>query len=526
MTTLPVTLPVALPAVWRRALPPLLLLLLAILLVYREAATAMVLIWSRSDTFAHAFLVPPISLWLIWRQRQALAQQVPQPAPWMLPAFAAVALVWLLGELVAVNSVTQLALVAMLVLAVPVVLGFRITWVMLFPLAFLFFSAPVGEFLLPTLIGWTADFTVMALRLSGIPVLREGNQFQIPTGSWSVVEACSGVRYLIASFMVGTLFAYLNYRSTRRRVIFSLVSILVPVIANWLRAYMIVMLGHLSGNTIAVGADHLIYGWVFFGIVITALFMIGARWAEPDAAPTAPAPAILGTGARAPASAGVASWAVVLAAVLLIAAPPAALWAIERAERVDELRLALPATLAPPWQAQADALSIDWRPQFDGASAQSHRIYRQGTQQVGLHVAYYRQQRDGHKLVSSLNVLVGAKDKAWNQTTAGSQTLALLAGPMAVRTGELLRAEQSGLERQRVRVWQLYWVNGRWTANDYVAKLTGAWRRLQGLGDESASVVLYAVERQAGDAEPALEAFLRDHLQPLDTWLAATRDSR
>jgi len=39
----------------------------------------------------------------------------------------------------------------------------------------------------------------------------------------------------------------------------------VPIIANWLRAYMIVMIGHLSGNKLAVGVDHLIYGWLFFG---------------------------------------------------------------------------------------------------------------------------------------------------------------------------------------------------------------------------------------------------------------------
>jgi exosortase len=60
-----------------------------------------------------------------------------------------------------------------------------------------------------------------------------------------------------------------------------LVSIAVPVVANWLRAYMIVMIGHLSGNTLAVGVDHLIYGWVFFGVVIMMMFMVGARWAEP-----------------------------------------------------------------------------------------------------------------------------------------------------------------------------------------------------------------------------------------------------
>ena len=58
------------------------------------------------------------------------------------------------------------------------------------------------------------------------------------------------------------------------------VAIVVPVVANWLRAYMIVMLGHLSNNTIAVGVDHLVYGWVFFGIVIMLMFWIGARWAE------------------------------------------------------------------------------------------------------------------------------------------------------------------------------------------------------------------------------------------------------
>jgi exosortase len=110
---------------------------------------------------------------------------------------------------------------------------------------------------------WTADATVFGLRLSGIPVYHEGQHLVIPSGSWAVVEACSGVRYLIASLTVGTLFAYLTYQSLKRRLIFVALSIIVPVIANWARAYMIVMLGHLSGNKLAVGVDHLIYGWVF-----------------------------------------------------------------------------------------------------------------------------------------------------------------------------------------------------------------------------------------------------------------------
>jgi exosortase len=83
----------------------------------------------------------------------------------------------------------------------------------------------------------TADFTLAALRLTGIPVYREGQFFSIPSGNWSVV--CSGLRYLIASVTVGVLYAHLTYRSALRRALFIAASIVVPIVANWLRAYMI-----------------------------------------------------------------------------------------------------------------------------------------------------------------------------------------------------------------------------------------------------------------------------------------------
>ena len=506
---------------WREAWLPLLLLLAVVLVLYRDTAVAMVGIWWRSDTFAHAFLVPPIALWLIWRRRHTLALHSPQPAAWVLLALAMIAFGWLLGELVAVNSVTQLSLVAMLVLAVPAVLGLRVAGAMLFPLAFLFFAVPLGEFMMPTLINWTADFTVLALRLSGIPVLREGNQFTIPSGSWSVVEACSGVRYLIASFMVGTLFAYLNYRSTKRRVIFAIVSLLVPVVANWLRAYMIVMLGHLSGNRLAVGADHLIYGWVFFGVVITILFVIGARWSEHDAPPPTPVPL---TGAASRARTSARTWAVTLTALLLVAAPQGVLWAIERSETTAVAQLNLPQALTKAWRAD-DAQAMDWQPAFENPSAQAQRVYGNGAQSVGVYIAYYRQQGENRKLVSSQNALVKSNDRLWNQVAAGTHAAALPDGALTLRTARLLRTPLPGeLERERLLAWKLYWVNGTWTSNDYVAKLAGAWHRLRGQGDESAAVVFYASETTPGGAEQALEAFLKTNLGVIEAALAATRE--
>ena len=112
MSAIPAELNIASP--WRRALPALLLLWLDVLLLYRDTAVAMVQIWARSDTFAHAFLVPPISLWLAWRKRELLARLTPCPQPWVLLPMAAIGVLWLLGELVAVNAATQFALVALL----------------------------------------------------------------------------------------------------------------------------------------------------------------------------------------------------------------------------------------------------------------------------------------------------------------------------------------------------------------------------------------------------------------------------
>ena len=202
------------PSQLQRLLPGV-LVVAVLLALFHETAAAMVGIWMRSETFAHAFLVPPISLWLIWRRRAELAQHVPRTEPWLLLPMALACLLWLLAELADVNAATQFSLVLLIVLSVPAVFGFAVAREITFPLLFLFFAVPMGEFMVPRMMEWTADFTVFAVAASGVPVYREGLQFIIPTGSWSVVEACSGVRYLIASFMVGTLFAYLTYQDRK-----------------------------------------------------------------------------------------------------------------------------------------------------------------------------------------------------------------------------------------------------------------------------------------------------------------------
>ena len=496
------------------------LLVVATLLLYRDTAAGLVALWGQSETFAHGYTVPFIVAWLLWRQRKALAAAAPAlaPAPSALLAIAAAALVWLVGDVASVNPAMQFALIALIVLAVPALAGWQVTRVVLFPLAFLFFAVPFGEFLLPVLTARTADFTVLALRASGIPVYRDGFQFVIPSGSWSVVEACSGVRYLIASLMVGALFAYLNYRSTRRRVLFMLVALAVPIVANWLRAYMIVMIGHLSSNRLAVGVDHLIYGWIFFGVVIGVMFLIGSRWAERPAEHSAPV--VRRQGAGGPGGQR-RLWAVAAAMMALLMLPLLVLRGLTAAEDRSAPQLAEPVLAGTTLM--ADATLPAWTPAFVNPSATLERRYAVHGRVVGLYIGYYRNQGPTRKLVSSANALVRSGDRAWVQPESGSRSVNLGERSVIVRTARVRRPIASP-DPTTLVAWQVYWVNGRLEASDARAKAWGAWRRLLGHGDDGAVVVVYAFEQRPGDADKVLEDFLREHLAVIDTQLQKTRD--
>lgn len=508
---------------WRNALVALAALMAWATFLYWDTAAGMVSIWARSETFTHGFLVLPIVLWLIWQKREVISTLSPSSFFKIFPMVLAAGFAWLVGSLAAVNAATQFAYVAMLVLCAVVLIGPRVARLIAFPLMFSFFAVPVGEFLMPQFMAWTADFTVVALRLSGIPVYREGLQFVIPSGNWSVVEACSGVRYLIASLTVGTLFAYLSFQSTLRRIVFVLISILVPVLANWLRAYIIVILGHLSGNKLAAGVDHLIYGWLFFGVVIMLMFLIGARWSEPPLASGTgqpdPAPAL-----QRPNSAAMLGLATACMALLLWL-PQSVFSALENTASAGPLVFEAPA-VAPGWQADPGAHTA-FKPAFQNATAEFNKSYEKGAQRMGLYLGLYRNQNLERKMVSSTNALVAGNGTGWTQTGGGSREITIAGAPQFIRTASLRSAPGSeGGTSGQLTVWQIYWVGGTLTSSDYRAKAYSAWYRLTGRSDDSTVIILYAPKGMAGEAEALLQQFLDDNFGPLNTRLLDTLGRR
>lgn len=479
-------------------------MLAAVLGLYGSTAWSLVETWTRSETFAHGYLIAPISAWLIWKKRHEVAAIAPVPNFFGLPLLVALGFVWVMGHLGRVQVVQQYAVVLMLPAVVWTVLGTQVVKSLSFPLGFLLLAVPFGEALIPYMIEFTADFTVFALKLSGIPVYREGAFFTVPSGNWSVVEACSGLRYLIASFTLGTLYAYLTYRSLKRRLLFMVIALLVPIVANWLRAYMIVMIGHLSGMRLAVGVDHVIYGWIFFGLVMLALFWLGTFWRED-----------LQDSQEKPESsvAEVKLKGMVLAAALVLVA--AGFWPgyavyLERATGQNHAPvLAIPAG-AHGWQ-PTNAPFTDWKPRYLAPRAEMTKTYRKDGRQVALYLYAYRQQEQGSELINSRNVLVWTEDHVWGKVSERPRALNVAGGVVDVMESELRGSSQ------RLLVWYWYHVDGRSTANPYRAKFLEAWAKLSGRQDDAMLIALAApYDDYPEHAEQTLEMFSREMLPEIE----------
>ncbi len=297
--------------------------LLAWTLLFLPECQAAVGVWRASDTYGHCFLILPMSLYLAWDRRGALAGLTPRPQPALALLALPVAAVWFAAERLGVMEGRQLAALAALELLFLAVLGWRLFRALMAPLLFLVFLVPFGAFTTPALQQFTAGFIVAGLNTLGIANYATDLKIEIAAGVFYVAEACAGLRFLVAAVAFGVFYALLNYRSPGRRALFILASVLIPIVANGVRALGIVVLGAVLGSAEAAAADHIIYGWVFFSIVMLLLVVSGMPFRQAPPGPAQPAPANQAYAAGSP------IWASLLI-IILLASGPAAAFALTR----------------------------------------------------------------------------------------------------------------------------------------------------------------------------------------------------
>jgi len=465
-------------------------LLALTLLIFQEAVSAAVKVWWVSPTYSHCFLIVPIVLWLVWEKRPILAATAPALFPQALLLTPLLGLMWWMGQLAAINEVQQYAIVGMMQVLIVALLGLNVARLIWFPILYLLFLVPTGEYLIVPMQRFATHFVDVSLNLLNIPHYTEGTTFELTNGRFEIAEACAGLRFLIATVTLGVLFSYMMFRKIYKAALFLVASVAVPLIGNGLRCVGIIMLAHLTNNQYGAGADHIVYGWGFNVAILLILGVLGSLFRDDggktlDIRPQPPVPStkLAAVG--------------VLAASLLSAGPTLAFWHDNYFTGSNLSALSNPFAVSG-WQQVPPSTS--WRPDFSGFDAQASAailpVSGPDVMASDLFLGYYARPRPGHSMTAHINRFWDVEK--W--TLADSNTAsATLAGKQVAFQEWIVT---SPVEKRMI--WSTYWVDGRFTTSLVRVKLWQAGAALKGHEGQAVLVLSTQMEGSLGDARRRL----------------------
>ncbi len=460
---------------WQRHGIALAIVAVLILLTFRSDVTDLAHIWWTSTTFGHCLFIGPVIAWLVWQRRTELTRLT--PTGWW-PGLALVAIGgggWLMGDAASVGFARQLGLVMMLQGAVVTILGPNVARGLLFPLAYAFFLVPFGEGIEPPLQTVTVAIVMPLLHLVGVPAVVDGVLIHAGRYYFEVAEACSGAKFVIAMVAFGVLVANLCFVSWKRRAVFLVVSVVVPVVANGFRAFGTIWAADLTSVEAATGIDHIVYGWVFFALVMAGVLAIGWRWF--DRAPDDPAfdPARLQATPRNRTDLAIAT-ALVLATV---AAFPA--WSAAVASHAQPLPAHIDLPEIAGWHRVPISTRAPWTPYYPGADHYLFGRYADATgAQVDMSIAVFGSQHEGKELIAYGTGVLREEDR-WVRVA----DLPDIAG------GSVMRITAPGPVERIVATW--YRVGDTTTQDDTLVKIETMKARLLG-GPQRAVAIHLSVE--------------------------------
>lgn len=459
-------------------------------------------LWLTSPTYSHGYLVLGLVAWLVLREYKR-APIIGSPSWLGLTALVVVASVAVFARVVDIIVIQQLAVPALLIAGLCTVCGMRTAARFAVPLGYLGFAVSVWDYLITPLRETTTVVVGSAAYATSIPVHIVGNSIHVPAGTFEIEDGCSGLRYVITAAALAVCIGLVQYRAVLPRVVLLMLAMIVAVMANWVRVYLLVLIGHLTEmQHYLVTVDHFYFGWAVFMVMLVPVLLFSRRL---DAGQTGAGSSLAAAPARRPPSsfispsgktASIASLAaVVLAGVLalnqILAEDPAtALTASKHAQ--------LPASIGE-WRLEGNWMAAE-RPTFVDAESELHGYYSAGDTLVSVYAAGYYRQRQGSELIHYSNRPLSDRELLLSRSRI---SVPLDAG----RTLPFRRLVAEDRNGRRRLVWLTYDVAGRATDNDVLAKIYQAIGALRGRHDAHAIVLSAECSLDCADADRTLTRF-------------------
>jgi exosortase len=252
----------------------------AFLWAYSPVLAALLHAWAHSDDYSHGFAIIPLSLYFVWQKRRViLAEEFRGALPGLF--LAALSLVcYVAAKKGEMQTAASASMIFFLWGSTLYLFGYPVFRACLFPLLILFFMIPVPAQIIAAL---TVPLQLLVTKASvglasimGAPVSSQGNVIHLPGRTFEVVQACSGLRSIMALFTLGALVSYRTLRSNLLRGILCLSALPIALAINITRVFLLVTLYYFFSIDLSRGTAHTLLGVALFGAAL-GLFMLSGK---------------------------------------------------------------------------------------------------------------------------------------------------------------------------------------------------------------------------------------------------------
>lgn len=496
------------------------------LLVFFDSLAVMVQWWSDREEYSHGFLIPVITIYLIW-QRSDRLRASEMRGSWFGFFLCALALgLFFVGELSTIYTVIQYAFVFYVIGMAWAFMGTTAFRIVAIPMALLFFMVPFPNFIYNTLSAQlqllSSEIGVAVIRLFGISVYLEGNVIDLGTYKLQVVEACNGLRYLFPLMTLGVIVGYFYHAELWKRVLIFVSTIPITILMNSFRIGVIGVMVEHWGTSMAEGFLHDFEGWVIFmacfGILFIEMWLLmrltrdRRKLAEVfgiDApAPRDPAVPIE---TRSLPRAGLATLALVIVAVYPAHSIP------NRAE-IEPVRSAFsgfPLAL-DGWEGRQDRLEQVYVDSLKLTDYSLINFRDSEGYSVNFYAAYYGSQKKGQSAHSPKSCLPGG---GWEIESFSQREI-----QAPLRSGKQLTVNRALISFGETKQLVYYWFQqrGRVMTNEYLVKWFVFWDALTKNRTDGALIRLIVPVAEGQDperAEAALASFAASLVSVLPAYI-------
>jgi exosortase D (VPLPA-CTERM-specific) len=500
-------------------------LLLAII-TFGPALSELVQRWNEQAEYSHGYLIPLVTLWLLWTRREALRANIGRPS-WLgiIPILLAITM-HIIGQLSAFLVFSQIGFVFGLVGIVIAMGGYSLLKVAFIPIVYLLFAIPLPSSIEAAL---TLQMQLISsqlgasfINLLGIPVYLDGNIIDMGNYKLQVVEACSGLRYVFPLLSLSFLAAYLFQAPIWQRALIFLSAIPIAIGMNGFRIGLLGVLIDRWGPQMAEGALHFFEGWTIFlacAVLLTAeIYMLSLRSGK-TLSDVFYFRRVTVNGARKLAVPSVRSAPLAACIFLLGIGGFASLSIAGRSEPLQhQTRLVEFPSRIGDWQGHRSLLDLETEEALKLDDYILSDYSRAGGMPVNLYVGYYASERRG-KAPHSPNDCIPAG--GWEITNQRETHI-------ITNRGDQQPLNRLVIEKNGIKQLVYYWFDehGKKTANEYWAKFYRLTNSILENRTDAALIRLITPinpDEPEKNADVRLQSFMQIALPRLDDFLPSSR---